>query len=387
MAAGVAALIRGRDVIEDAPNLRAIVADQLDIPTIAFDSVVATLEEAGLVSDVKRSGSRITSFSENVPFYGDLYPRLGRAWRAASPSELEQQVVTLVDGLAKAPIARDEVVVKLQLDEADLPMLLDIATEAQLVQTISLGSDDVLYSPFLGFEQPQLLADAVRDHGSHELADAFELVRGEQGIPVSRAGGVIEDAVARGLILAPSVQLPGGRFESFAALPYSVNSELLTTRKPVLDKALAVIACLRTGQYFGGYSSLSPGALVLAIEKLLREGSIAPHSSSARQYRLLNRAGVIQFGNDPMPGGTWVVPTLIDTEDNREALALARDLLVHGEALSARTTNQPEALRLLESDDRFAAPLRTVHRLRDKRHMSDKKWQAAVDKMMGHRHS
>ncbi|MGN8552502.1 UNVERIFIED_CONTAM: hypothetical protein OHV15_07955 [Microbacterium sp. SLM126] len=385
MAAGVAALIRGRDVIEDAANLRAIVADQLDIPSLAFDSVIATLEEAGMVSDVQRQGHRITSFSENVPYYGDLYPRLGRVWRDAGPTELEQQIVQLVDELAKAPIARDEVVDRLGLDSSEFGTLLELSTQSQLVQVIGVGGDDVLYSPFLGFEQPALIADMVREYGSHELADAFEVIRGEQGIPLSRAGGVVTDAVSRGLIIAPSVQLPDGRSESFATLPYSIDPQLLQTRKPVLDKALAVIACLRTGQYFGGYSNLTASQLIVSIDKLLRVGYLNPHSSSERQYRTLNRAGVVKFGKDIRPGGSWKVPTLIDTADNREALRLARDLLTHGESVSSRDTNVSEVSKLLNSSDPYAAPLKTVHLLRDKQRMKDKEWQTAIDKLMGHK--
>ncbi|MFS2241236.1 hypothetical protein [Microbacterium sp. OR16] len=390
MASGVAALIRGRDVIDDAANLRAIVADQLDIPNVYFDAVVETLEEAGMVSDVVRNGRRITSFNESVPFYSDLYPRLGEVWQNAAPTELEQQTVLLVDELAKAPIARDEVVDRLGLDSAEFDTVLELTTQSQLVQLVSVGVDDVLYSPFLGFEQPGLIADLVRDHGSAELADAFETIRGEQGMPISRAGKVVSDAVSRGLLLAPSVKLEGGHSEAFATLPYTLDTQLLQGRKPVLDKALAVVACLRAGQHFGGYSNMSPGQLVYAIDKLLREGQIGAHSSSERQYRTLNRAGVIKFGEDRVPWGNgrgkWVVPTLIDTDDNREALRLARDLITHGESMSDRGTNHPEAAKLLDSNDPYSAPLRTVHLLRDKSRMKDKHWQAAFDKLMGHKH-
>src|SRR3546814_6668531 len=137
---------------------------------------ISTLEEAGMVSDVRRQGHRIASFSETVPFYSDLYPRPGNVWRSAGPTELEQQVVLLVDGLAKAPLARDEVVDRLGLDSSQFGTLLELSQQTQLVQVIGVDGDDVLYSPFFGFEQPALIAEMVREHGSHELADAFEVV-------------------------------------------------------------------------------------------------------------------------------------------------------------------------------------------------------------------
>ncbi len=385
MASGVAALIRGRDDIADAANLQAIAADQLDIPTIYFPSVIEALEEAGMVSNVRRDGRRIASFTENVPFYADLYPRLGEVWRDSRPTELEQQVVLLVHELSKAPIGRDEVVDRVGLDSSEFDTVLELSSQSQLVKVIAVDGHDVLYSPFLGFEQPALIADIVREHGSYEMADAFEAVRTQQGIPISHAGAVVADAVGRGLLIAPSVELPDGRMEAFATLPYAIDTQLLQAKKPVLDKALSVIACLRAGQHFGGFSNLSAPQLVHAINKLLREGSLRPHSASERQYRLLNRAGVLQFGADPDPQGTWVVPTLIDTADNREALILARDLITHGEGMSTRGANQPEASKLLDSNDPYAAPLKTVHLLREKRHMEDKEWQRAIDKLMGHK--
>ncbi|KSU55034.1 hypothetical protein [Microbacterium enclense] len=383
MAAGVAALIRGQDVVEDASNLRTIVAEQLDVPAVAFNSVIDTLEQAQLVTDVKRAGQRVVSFSEKVPFYSDLYTRLGGAWREAAPSGLEQQVLLLVDSLAKSPIARDDLVDRVGLDSGDLDTVLEVTTESQLVQRISLGSDEVLYSPFFGFEQPAYVAEVVRNHGAGELADAFEMVRGEQGLSLARGGEVIADAVKRGLLMAPSVELPNGSNESFAVLPYSLDLRLLRERKPVMDKALAVIACLRTAQHHGGYSNLTAPALVNAIDKLLREGRLNPHSSHERQYRTLNRAGLLRFGPDTMPGGKWVVPILIDTPDNREALTLARDLITHGESMIARQ-GTPSTLQMLDGSDPYSSPIQTVHRMRQKRHLTDKKWQSAIDKMMGH---
>lgn len=289
MAASLASLIRGREVIEDAQSLRAIAADQLDISSFAFEKVIETLADADLIGGLKHDGRKLVSFTEKVPFYSSLYPRLGEAWRDSRPTELEQQVVLLVEELAKVPVARDEVVSRLGLDETEFDTVLEVSTLSELVQRIEIGSDEILYSPFLGFEKPDLISETVSEHGSYELADALAAVRQEQGIPVSKGGAVVRDAVKRGLLMAPSVLKPDGTAEAFATLPYSIDRELLRSRKPVLDKALAVIACLRAGQYFGGYSNLSPAALVNVIDKLLRTGRINPHSAAERQYQILTR--------------------------------------------------------------------------------------------------
>src|SRR4051794_25863966 len=80
MAATVAGLIRRNDVIKDAQALMAIAASQLDVDMLAFNDVVTLLDEAGFVSGIQRSGRKIQTFTENVPYYDDLYTRLGEVW-------------------------------------------------------------------------------------------------------------------------------------------------------------------------------------------------------------------------------------------------------------------------------------------------------------------
>lgn len=47
MAASLAALIRGQDVISDAQALRSVAAEQLDVSPFAFDGVILQLADVG----------------------------------------------------------------------------------------------------------------------------------------------------------------------------------------------------------------------------------------------------------------------------------------------------------------------------------------------------
>lgn len=367
MAATLAGLIRGRDVIADAQSLSVIAADQLDVDTLAFNEVVGVLEDAEYVQGVQRNGSKITSFTETVPYYDDLYESLGRSWADRRPTELERQLLIVVDGLSSAPVPLEQLEGAYGLDRADVPRLLDVGRKAGLVQVLRTIDGDIAYSPFFGFENPDVFADLVREHGTDRLADEFEALRGHQGLPVAPdTHPLLMDAVARGLVMAPSVELPDGRRQPFAALPYVPDRSLLTARKPVLDKALAVLACLRCAQHDGGHTTLTESALLSVIDKLLdpNRGFLAPYSGHRRQYQLIYRAGLIAFDPDPRPGGTWAVPRFIDTEDNREALALARDLLTHGEAVRHRV-DDGVARGALEAGTAFSAPMQTLHRARE----------------------
>ncbi|SMD14720.1 hypothetical protein [Kibdelosporangium aridum] len=385
MAATLAGLIRGRDVVTDAQSLAMVAAAQLDVDMLAFNDVVEVLEEVGFVQGVQRQGRKILSFTETVPYYDDLYGSLGISWSERQPTELEQQLILVVDGLSAAPRPVEDLEHSLGLDRSDLPNLMDLGNKTGLVQLIRTIDGDLAYSPFFGFENPQLFGDLVLEHGTDRLAAEFAALREQQGLPINQQQfPLLTDAVARGLIMAPSVQLPQGSSQPFAALPYVPDQRLLVARKPVLDKALAVLACLRCAQHFGGYSSLTPAGLVNAIDKLLdrNRGFLNPHEDHKRQYDLMHKAGLITFGPDPMPGGKWVVPTFIDSEDNREALNLARDLITHGEALQRRI-DDAQARSALDLGKGYVAPLQTMNRTRKLAMTDSKHFNKVFEAAMG----
>ncbi len=127
----------------------------------------------------------------------------------------------------------------------------------------------------------------------------------------------------------------------------------------MLDKALAVLACVRCGgEHFGGgaTSTKYPAAVLTALlDPPNRNHRLRPHSSHQRQYQLLYRMQIVDF----VPSGNWVAPQLIATEDNLAAVRLARDLLTFGEQLEARAGDD-DARGLLSSSSTYEAPLQTV---------------------------
>ncbi|WP_310963968.1 hypothetical protein [Nocardioides terrisoli] len=387
MAATVAGLIRGNDVIKDAQALMSIAASQLDVDMLAFNEVVTLLGDAGFVSGIQRSGGKIQTFTENVPYYDDLYTRLGEVWQDRNPTELEKQLLVVVDGLSEAPVPLEELESTFALDHADVPLIVQLAMDSGLMQKVQAIDGDIVYSPFFGFENPALLGELVNSHGGDQLAEEFAAVRAKQGLAISpTTHPLLTDAVAKGLIMAPAVTVPGGGAQPFAALPYIADRKLLTARKPVLDKALAVIACLRCAESFGGYSSLDAAGLINVIDKLLdpNRGFLAPHSGHKRQYELMRNARLIEFAPDTLPGGRWVTPRFIDTADNREVLKLARELLTHGELVEHRV-DDALARETLASDRSYVAPMQTVHRLRKSVQPSAKQFDKIFEAAMGTR--
>lgn len=380
MAASLASLIRGQDVVSDGEALKTVVAEQLDINPYAFPGVIATLESTGMIFDVQRRGPKIVSFSENVPYYENLYSSLGDTWRSGEPSQLEQELVAVVNRLAVSPVPAEELENELGLDRGDVPRLIEVGKASELVQGVALIDGEVLYSPFFGFENPQVLADLLEHYGSGRIAEELQAVRAHQGLPVDAAQyPALADAIARGFITAPSVRTPKGRDQPFATLPYVPDERLLTVRKPVLEKALAVVACVRCGEHFGGFTSaVAPERVLNALMDPNRGYQLRPHESHQRQYQMLYRMQIVDF----LPSGNWVIPKLIVTEDNLEAVRLARDLLTYGEPMHDRTGDD-QARALLTQDGRYEAPLQTVARTRKQKELSPKDYRALLDAAMG----
>lgn len=381
MAADLAALVRGRELISDMGALESVAAAELDIPSTSFDAVLALLEEARLV-DLTRGKGEITGLTSEVPQYRDLYTTLGEVWRARHPSQLEEEVVAVIDRLARGPVAAESLVPLVGVERSDVDRILELGTEAELIKAVSGVDGTILYSPYTAFENPKLLADLAEKHGSDRLLAEFQAIRERQGLAVTSSEyPMLYDAIGRGLILAPAVELPGGAGEQpFATLPYTLDRGLLIGEKPVLDKALAVIACVRCGEQFGGYTSLSDP--VFAISALLAYGELEPHSSSRRQYRLMRNKGIIAYGPDKQPWGSWVTPTLIDTPDNRRALEIARDLLMLGESMSGRDAQT--ARDLLSTDARYLTPMKTVKSIKPRLIHKESEYARVIAAVMGY---
>ena len=381
MAADLAALVRDMPVVSDMPALEGVAAGELDIPPTSFDSVLNVLERAELVELTRTSGGEVAGLTSEVPYYRDLYHVLGENWRDRRPSQIEEEIIAVVDRLAAGPLPEELLIDEVGIEKSDADRILELGKTSHLIKVVSGDDGAILYSPFTAFEQPDVLYSLTEQHGSERLLIEFEKLQQRQGLAVTHESfPLLYEAIARGLLLAPSVELPEGGYQPFAVLPYTLDRSLLIGEKPVLDKALAVVACVRCGEDFGGYSKL-PSAPA-AINKLLREGELAPHSSSRRQYRLMQNKGIIRYGPDPMPWGKWTVPQLIETEDNRKALEIALDLLTLGETMSGRDSAQ--ARRVLASDARYLNPLKTVAANRPRLQQGEEQYSEIVAAVMGY---
>lgn len=381
MAASLALTIKGQDVIEDAESLKVITADQLDIDPFAFNDVIKLLREIGVVYNVQEEGAKIKRFSERIPLHSDLFESLGEAWEHKKTTEIESSMLYTIDTLATRPFKASEFEKSFGFDAKAQEIIFELSEQSQLVKTIELSDGDrILYSPYFSFENPQLLSKLYSKHPDDSIRAEFEKLKSYQGLPLSDGLPVLTDAVARGLLQAPSIEDPAGTERSFAFAPYTLGHDYLTLRKAILEKAMAILACVRCGQHFGGYTPITmPQEILQALLDPVRGRKLKPHSSHRRQYRLLHRMGIVRF----IPSGSWVQPQLIETEDNIEAVKLAIELLKYsGEPLSRRGV-PPDAPKLLMNQGRYLTPIMTVHRQRNRLMLTDNHWESLVNAATG----
>jgi hypothetical protein len=380
MAADLAGLLRGRNVVENVDALKIVANEALDIDVQVLPSVLTVLEECGFI-EIARTGPRISQIIETIPAFRSLYPELGNAWQQRRPRQIEEELVAVVHRLAKSPIPVEELGSAVGIDTSDADHLYHLGHKAALFRIVDTIDGSILYSPYSAFEDPEAMRTALTNHGPAELADSIQQVSQYQGFPVDPdTDPVLADAVALGLLAAPSVALPNGTLRSFAALPYTVDRDLLTVRKAILDKALAIVACVRCGQHFGGATRAAN--VVAVLDALVNRESLAAHSSHERQYKLLRDQGIIRFLPDTMPGGRWKRPALIKTEENLEAVAIARSLVLN-EDLQAGREASSDVRNLLDLDAKALRPLQTTGRSRRTNTIDPAKLDIAFEALMG----
>lgn len=379
MAAAVAVNIRGRDVIDDADALKVIAADQLGIEGFAFRPVLDLLQELGFVR-VEQQGSRLIKIYETIPLHHSIFEDLGAHWHGERSTGIEEELVAVVDALADGPLPQEQMERRIGVERDDIPTLLRIGEGSEMIKRLeSRDGEEILYSPLFSFERPEELQRIFENHESEDVREAFEKVKKYQGLPLLDTEEILNDAVGRGLLPAPAVRLPNGTELPFVCTTAGISRDFLTVKKSVLDRALAAIACVRCGENYGGASAIqSPKAILRALLDASRKYRLRPHSSHQRQYRLLRRLQVVRY----IPSGSWVSVQLIDSEDNKEAIRLAIDLLEYGEPVRERGVDD-DARKLIKAEGLYVPPIETLHARRPRVHLSDATWEALAEAARG----
>jgi len=335
MAERLAIHIRGKEVLQNDEVLQAM-AGHLGIDSLVLPRVLDVLEEVGFI---RRRGDQIY---DRVPYFTNIYEPMGEFWQASSPSEIEQVSVQLLDDLAKSPVPEVEIRSTYSITSQDFDLVKRLGEVGSYLRSYESPTDgaNVLYSPVFWDENPEALFEMLKKYPTKEIAEAIAGVRDYQGYPIvdlkkpspSRKDLIILEAMDRGVLPTPSVESTAGK-RYFAFTPYSGGIVLTAQERAILDKARAILACVRYGQHFAGVTRIrNPLWIINALEDRKR---LAPHSEIPQQYFILWEKGIARFSQDTVHSDRYWLH-IIDNEDNMKALRLARDMLTVGEAITER---------------------------------------------------
>lgn len=349
-AASLAMHLRGLLFIEDLTQLE-YAASSLGISSLELPAVLHELQEVGFLSVVK-AGDKIKRIEVRVPEFRSGYAELGERWKQLKPSEIENASILTLDRLYHGPVSESELIGSLGLGRRELSILADVMKTGQLISVHPVDGEPMAFTPLAVDANPNAyLQWAKRFPG--EVRTLLEKLRMLQGLPVTDPAiannPALTDAVMTGVLMP--VQVGGATGEQ--RFIFAPRGGLSPEERIVLDKARAILACVRYGERFAAGRPIKYPRRILETlrdKKQFKKG----HPDLFAQYGLLAERLI----GHPVAetGGRWNF-RLDDTPENMKALGIAIEMLEHGETPSARI--DLEAQKALLAPSGYLSPAST----------------------------
>jgi len=372
MATRLAVHIRGADVIDDYKRLE-YVSSQFGIDSLVLPRVLQVLQELEWAR-VNDSNGMFSSLEENIPYFSDVYSAAGDYIEKSNPSEIEQATLHITDTLALCPIAEDQVRASSGLDERAYAMVRDLGRSGRFIEEYESKQtgEKVLYSPLYWIENPDKIEEVfllLKEFGADIVISALGSIRSYQGLPLAEnfkevAGPdtpdhmrIITEAIRRGIILAPEVTSHKGA-RTFAFTP---QTGIPIQDKLILEKAMAILSCIRYGEHFGTITRIRfPEAILNRL--ISSPHRIGSHTEIKRQYSILVARGMGRVFPDSLDSSRHYFE-LLPTEENVAAVKLARDLLRVGEVVEDKGVSR-QLRDVLFYHGTYEEAARTIPKLR-----------------------
>ena len=313
----VANLIKGQDVITDFNYLLAA-SGELRISADTLEKSLDELEEIGYVT-IHKSAGDIKKVEERIPLLEEQYEAIGEKWRLSSPSEIEVATMDLLDDLMVAPRRERILISKHNLNPDEFGIIADIGKSGTFYKsyTSPVDGSEIGYSPLYHDENPEKIIGLFDKYPDEDVSKKIKKIRNYQGLPVDViTDPILREAIRIGCIPTPSVSSSAGeKYFAFTPLPGVGKLE-----KTLLEKARAIVACVRYGENFAGITRIRDPLAILYTLKRSKE--IGSHSEIKDQYLLLHKLGVGRITKDSTYTSRYYFQ-IIDTDDNMRALDLA----------------------------------------------------------------
>ena len=341
MAVRLALHIRGLPAIP-FEIVKLVASHYLQISSVAIRHVLELLEEIEFVR-LGKSGKTIKNVLPDVPYYEELYSTLGKYTNDLTFSEAEQLSIELVQRLSVSPHKLDTIRNELGAESKLLDRVLKIGTEGSYIRRLRARGKDVILTPTHFSENPELLADVVASGNAMQLKKLFEAIRQVQGYPLalveqeSKLGStsltpeesrLVVRLAQDGFVKPPKLTTKHAGENFFLFTPTPSGAALASTKRDIYERAMAIVAAIRQGQFLPReYAIRSPGAVLYTLRHNLKLKRAT--TEAAQQYQNLVYLRIATL-NDA--GHGYKQLEIIDTEENKEALDIAYDLVNAGTA-------------------------------------------------------
>lgn len=356
-AARLCNVLRGQDVLDNYEMLAAA-AGELSISADTLDRALSELEEIGYVT-LYKSGGEIKKVEERIPLLSDRYELIGQKWLDSNPSEIEKGAILLLDDLLIAPQRERDVQKKHNFDIDAFNVITDVGRSGEFYKTYTspIDGSTIAFSPLYHDENPESFLKLFDKFPDRDVSQILRSIREYQGKPIENIfSPVLREAIKTGCIPTPSVDSTGGK-KHFAFTPVQGVGKL---EKALLEKARALVACVRYGQHYAGVTRIKYPLLIL--EKLRSQKRLGAHSEILKQYSVLHKLGVGRITRNRFRTDRFNFE-LLDTEENLRALDLAIQYLTVNEV--TKSDPKIDEARQFLLPGTYESPTRTRMSLRD----------------------
>lgn len=368
-AARLAMLIRGQDVIDDEQHLKKVASHELGMTPPEYNAAKRLLQEVDLLEErTTRLGKHVLNEKVQRVIHSENYRRIGELWlQREYRTPKEEALIYTLDKVIDRPTDTDLIDALRTLKKPDKSAVLELGRNAGIIDSVD-ESNRTYYSPLLWDVNRKKLAAFLKYADETAFNRVLEKARSRPGADFTRAADdktadpLLAQAISGGILPSYRVTSTGGpRLYGFA--PYTGG--LLTTdaEKTTLDKARALVACLRYGGEAATITRIrNPLWILNAITDANRGHRLNPHSELKLQYGMLIGK---QLGKIIKTDNNRYMFELIPSEDNLRACAIARELLSTGEIIGEKDPGTTAALHLVNGT--IQHPLREVNIARTKR--------------------
>jgi hypothetical protein len=365
MAVRLALHIRGLPII-DYKILRMVASAILGIPSVGLERILRLLAEVGFVRIVS-VGTSIQGILPLVPYYEDMYLQLDQYVSQNKVfNEHEQLALNIIERLSKSPENVDGLRNQIGAEKKVFNRIVSAGTEGSFLIEREARGRKILLSPTYFSENADLFADGAAAAGTKAISKLMETIKTNQGWPLSRIMkqkklgeasldksqlNLLKRLAEDGLVKPPSITTSHSGENYFLFTPTPAGAALSPTKRDVYEKAMAIVAAVRQGQFLPKqYAIRSPGAVIYTLKRDLKLKKAT--TEAVEQYRKLVH---LRIGRLIDVGNGYAEFHINDQPENREALKIAYDLVSGGEPSEMEVDDQ--ARMALQQDQSYVESL------------------------------